>query len=71
MCFGTILLVYISCARHKLIGFQSHDTLHITVAIRDFHIFKESPYVALRQLHKSLQHEVTLSYLGKLSHSDK
>lgn len=24
-------------------------------------------YVALRQLHKSLQHEVTLSYLGKLS----
>lgn len=45
---------------------QSHKRLCIIVIRRDPHIFKEFPSISFRQLHKSLQYEVTLGYLGKL-----
>ena len=59
---------YTSCveAWDKLSCSQDHRRLYIIVVKKDLHIFKELLSVVLRLLHKFLQHEVTLSYLGKL-----
>lgn len=59
---------YTSCveAWDKFFCSQDHRRLYIIVVIKHLNIFKELLSVVLRLLHKFFQHEVSLSYLGKL-----